>query len=71
MEVLIFKTNINSKDEFMEINNQLSRSFDMQDCSIDLEDHDKVLRIVSDYCPKEEVINQVNNLGFLCQEMTW
>jgi hypothetical protein len=71
MEVLVFKTNANSTDDFLKINDHLSHSFNLQDCSIDLDDHDKVLRVVSDSISTGDVIKQLNNLGFLCQEMDW
>ena len=69
MEILIFKTNIYSSTEFSPVKNLLSDSYDIQNCTVDLEDSDKVLRIVGEDLKANEIRARVNKFGFLCEEL--
>lgn len=69
MDILILKTNINSKSDFIPINDFLHYYYDVNECSIDLEDRDKVLRITGNNLDQGEVISRVNSFGFACEEL--
>ncbi len=69
MEPLIFKTNINSAESFNKVKKVLYCSPRIYDCTIDLEDADKVLRVISEDLSIEEVEKEVNRLGFFCKEL--
>ncbi len=69
MEILILKTNIKSKNEFLTVKDNLYSSYKLRECTIDLEDRDKVLRIIGNNLNMSDVTSQVNNLGFACEEL--
>ena len=69
MNVLIFKTNIESDNDFVEVKRALSEKNHFNECTIDLDDADKVLRILSDSFTVPEVENEVLNLGYYCKEL--
>jgi len=69
MEMLILKTNINLKDDFISIKNDLRRSFDINECTIDLDDMDKVVRVIGRRFNKNEVLDRINSLGYSCEEL--
>lgn len=69
MKTLIFKTNIESIEEFNDVKNVLSKNNSLRECTIDLEDVDKVMRILSDSLSVPEVEQEVMNMGFYCKEL--
>jgi hypothetical protein len=69
MDILILKTNINSNNEFLTVRNNLSKSYRVSECTIDLEDRDKVLRVIGDELSLKEITSQVTGLGFNCEEL--
>ncbi len=69
MEIIILRTNIRSKDDFGSVKNNLNNSYHINECTIDLEDRDKVVRVIGENIKKEEVVNKISNLGFLCEEL--
>lgn len=69
MEPLIFKTNISSAESFSKVKKVLYGTPRIYDCTIDLEDADKVLRVISEDLSIEEVEKEVNRLGFFCKEL--
>ena len=69
MEILIFKTNIYSSTEFSPVKNLLSDNYDIQNCTVDLQDSDKVLRVVGEGLKVNEIKDRVNKYGFLCEEL--
>ena len=48
MEMLILKTNINSPKDFKKVQYTLNNSYQINECTVDLGDRDKVLRVVGD-----------------------
>ena len=44
MEMLILKTNINSPKDFKKVQYTLNNSYQINECTVDLGDRDKVLR---------------------------
>ena len=69
MQILVFKTNLSSRNRVKEV-----RSFlDVHPCidkwNVDLHDCDKVLRVVSNNIAAEEVENLLVNAGYYCEEL--
>ncbi len=71
MEVLILKTNINSKFDFKRVSHSLNNTFKINECTVDLGDRDKVLRVVGNELSMEDVINKVKDLGYNCEDLIY
>jgi hypothetical protein len=69
IEVLIFKTNINSDTELTKISKVLNDQFNILEWTIDREDIDKVLRIESIGLKSKSVIEIITMEGFHCEEL--
>lgn len=69
MDILIFKTNINNKDECSKIRNKLSKFYNIKECTVDLEDRDRVLRIIGDNLNQDDITSHLNDFGFVCEEL--
>ena len=63
----IFRTNITTVQDRNNVIRAISTQFLVNACSIDLEDCDRVLRVVSPQSLAEQaIIEFVTRLGFLC-----
>ena len=63
----IFRTNITTVQDRNNVIRALSAQFIVNACSVDLQDCDRVLRIVSPQSLAEQtIIEFVTRLGFLC-----
>jgi hypothetical protein len=69
MSILVFKTSINTINEFNQVNSLLRDKFDIEETTIDFQDCDKVLRVVSKNGSSVSISNEVKNLNFLCEEL--
>ena len=69
MDMLILKTNINSKDAFSSVKMNLNSFYPIEECTIDLDDSDKVMRVIGNDLNKDEVVNSISNLGYVCEEL--
>ena len=69
MNILIFKTNINSAGEFDFVKTQLAKNRSVFDCTIDLDDRDKILRVISERLSVRQVEKKIGLLGFYCKEL--
>ena len=69
MEVQIFKTNINSMDEFYKIKYSLNKIKKVLKLTIDLDDVDKVLRVETTDMKSNKIIQAVRKHNILCEEM--
>ena len=69
MDILIFKTNINSPGDFNLVRNGLNENHDVKECTIDFQDRDKVLRVISDKLTVRQVEKKLGLLGFYCREL--
>jgi hypothetical protein len=69
MDLLIFKTNINSKDDFLKVRSDLFKSYNINECTVDLEDSDKVLRIAGYNLIQNDITSHINSSGFYCEEL--
>lgn len=69
--ILVFKTNIHTDMDKHRIEAALSEMKHIEEWSVDMEDIDRVLRVVSfELCP-EEIISFIRSVGFECQELDW
>ena len=67
--ILIFKTNIQTAGDKLRVKELLSTTPFVNEWSVDCEDIDCVLRIVSYELSAEQIINLINEAGFTCQEL--
>lgn len=69
MHTLIFKTNIQSEQALKELNKLLDNTPECIHWSIDTEDIDKALRVKSKTNNTTEIINTLNQAGYICEEL--
>lgn len=67
--VLLFKTNIRTESD-KQFMTQLMQEHEINQWTVDQEDVDCVLRIVSNDLQLNDVITLVNQHGYLCEELT-
>lgn len=67
--IMVFKTNLQTHEQKLRLLRRLIEVSGVQDASLDLEDCDRVLRIVSCEVEKHEVIEIVNLQGYSCEEL--
>jgi len=65
----VFKTDINKIEPACRISKTLDDHLDIQQWTIDCEDVDRVLRVVSEKLQPEVIINLIKQLGHECQEL--
>lgn len=65
----VFKTNITQLDPTCAMHQTLNKHLDIQQWSVDCDDVDCVLRVVSDKLKPENIITIITNLGHQCQEL--
>jgi len=65
----VFKTNITQVDPVCAMKNALDNHKDILQWSIDCEDVDCVLRVVSETLLPETIINLIHQFGYQCQEL--
>lgn len=65
----IFKTNIGAIDPNCALHETLNNHLDIQQWSIDCDDVDRVLRVVSETLKPEAIIGIVKKFGHQCQEL--
>jgi hypothetical protein len=71
MEMLILKTNINSKIDFKKVKYSLVNYYNINECTVDLGDRDKVLRVVGNELDIDDVISTVKELGYYCEDLDY
>lgn len=70
MQLLIYKTNINTPQKVASIQELFEETKGIFKFTVDLEDVDNVLRIeASDLIKEEELLNQVTKKGFMCSDL--
>jgi len=67
--ILIFKTNIDQLSTKCALSEALGKQTGISQWSIDHEDCDRVLRIVSETLSNQEIISFINAHGFECEEL--
>jgi len=68
-DILVFATNIKTNADKDFISNILNEDTVIQQWSVDQEDIDCVLRIVSKFLSANDIIKIINILGFTCKEL--
>ena len=68
--ILLFKTNINCKNDKQYLQAVLDNNTDIKQWSIDLEDEDCVLRIISYTLTHQQIVELINAHSFHCCELT-
>ncbi len=69
MEMLILKTDINTRYDFRTVKNRLQGYYRINECTIDLDDRDKVVRVIGDNIETNDVVSKIKSYGFLCEEL--
>ena len=67
--ILIFKTNISSETEIQALHTLFDNNPDIESWSIDPEDTDKVLRVISYSLSHNSIIEIINHQGYQCLEL--
>jgi hypothetical protein len=67
--IFIFKTNIQTEFDKLRIKNVLDASQKVLKWNIDMDDADRVLRIVSDSLRPDQIISVLDYVGFECSEL--
>lgn len=65
----IFKTNINTQQDKNTVVNAIAGHFNPTACTVDLEDCDRVLRVVGQQLEEEQLISFVRSLGYHCSQL--
>lgn len=69
MEMVILKTDIKSKYDFRIVKNKLKENYKINECTIDLDDRDKIVRVIGDHIETNDVVSKIKSYGFLCEEL--
>ncbi len=69
MEIAIMKTDISTRRDFRTVRNRLKRVYKIKECTIDLDDIDKVVRVIGDKFKIGTIVNKIRSYGFLCEEL--
>ncbi|MEY4930137.1 MAG: hypothetical protein RI909_861 [Bacteroidota bacterium] len=69
MNVLVFKTSVESRDHINYLAPLLDSLAGRGAWNFDLTDCDRILRIVSDQVNPETAMRLINSLGFVCHEL--
>lgn len=69
MEILVFKTNVRSKKKVSQIGNLLSSVPTIKQWNFDLDDCDKVLRVVTTGQSTRFIESLLKTAGFKCEEL--
>lgn len=67
--ILVFRTNINTETDKLRVREFLSGQLLVEDWSVDMDDIDRVLRVVSHDLHPEDVVGLLNTIGYQCQEL--
>ena len=67
--ILVFATNIKSDNDKQKIANLLDKNTEIDQWTLDQEDIDCVLRIISETLSEEQIINLLNNQNFKCSAL--
>ena len=67
--VLVFKTNVKTKEDQERLQSLFDLNTSITEWSVDTEDIDCVLRIVSDKISSHMIIEQITSMGYACTEL--
>ncbi|MGZ3755904.1 MAG: hypothetical protein ACXVAY_06335 [Mucilaginibacter sp.] len=71
MNVLVFTTSVSEPEEVTEVRPLLTAVKAIEDWSFDLEDCDKILRVVADDISPRFIEVMLQNAGFDCMELEY
>ncbi len=71
MEILVFKTNVTTKKKVSKVSALLTSFPSIQQWNVDLDDCDKVLRVVATDLQPGSVETLLHTAGFNCQELDY
>lgn len=69
MKMLILKTDIITETDFKTIKAKLKEYYNINELTIDLEDIDKVVRVIGDNFEKNDLLKKIHSLGYYCEEL--
>jgi cell fate (sporulation/competence/biofilm development) regulator YmcA (YheA/YmcA/DUF963 family) len=69
MEILVFKTNLTNTRHIKNVRPALNLHPYIKEWNVDLNDCDKILRVVAENIPATEVESIVSIAGYLCEEL--
>lgn len=69
MEILVFKTNLESNRHIKKIGPSLNLHPHIREWNVDLHDCDKILRVVTEKIHPAEVEKIIFNAGYFCEEL--
>lgn len=69
MEILVFKTNLTSSRHIKNIRPALNLHPFIKEWNVDLQDCDKILRVVAENIPANEVESIISSAGYVCEEL--
>lgn len=67
--VYVFKTTVKTKEDILELKPHLDNLFEQTQWNFDLEDCDKIFRVISSTNIVKEIISFFKNTGFNCEEL--
>ncbi len=70
MEVLVFRTNLQQAHDVERVTSKMNDEHRILQWTVDREDCDKVLRVVSDHMLPDEVAALIRQAGYSCEELT-
>jgi hypothetical protein len=69
MPILVFKTNLSSRESVTDISSSLDTHPQIDNWNVDLHDCDNILRIVSSNIHASEIEQLVGGAGYYCKEL--
>ncbi len=69
MEILVFKTNLHTKQSAWKVMKQVSGLQEVADCYVDLADCDRILRVETTGISASRIICILQQMGFCCEEL--
>ena len=69
MDILVFKTNLSSKNRIRIVGSSLDVHPHIYQWNVDLHDHENILRVVANNIEGKEVENLVLSAGYYCEEL--
>lgn len=67
--ILVFKTNLADGAQLDQLRTVMDSTTGIAEWNVDLDDCDRVLRVVSTGADAEDVITQMSRVGFYCEEL--
>ena len=65
----ILKTDISNGYDFKKVQNKLQHYYKINECTIDLDDRDKVVRVIGSNIRINDLVNKIRSYGFSCEEL--